>query len=417
MAPVLPLTSKDKAEWSENIANYMDRIEMQEREFSSVAQVIIQTFSFKEEPPIGAISKKIVLIDQMDQLSPKTKSCVQEKLHAIAEIYDEAELWIEAWKISALKIFILENIHLRANNLVNASESAKNRYRTEQKMHQTKVNEDQRALSEANTQTRKPSVLDEAQQLDEDNLFDYIHEEGLDEYRNPSLPLSEDLQLVHYLAKNPNHRSILNYLHHLYRDNKCAAMIILSYNLGALADFSEEVRADLDMRVAAALSIPQGSIIKLKKSFIAACNKIRDAENAGNCTLPLPPIMVSMANCVLTAATALLLRHQGFRELHACCQKMLEYERKHNREIILDAIKPNAQKLTFTSSALRSDRESALRSDREIVLAAMRQGDRDLQLRFTQLHHQLDVLAALRQDRTTLNDEEIEGLSVRFAHM
>ncbi len=375
-ATIASLSNREQALWTENIAEYIDRISLEKTEFSDVGRIIIEVFSAGREFAPNELKQRITVVGQTSALAPRSQVSLEDKLRSIAEIYDDAMLWIEEPKIPALRKFITDNIKQRAGLFANFNEMEKTTYLKGLNNHRESVRIDQEILQNSVYQRRQllaelrgngsgTSILDERQQQEENQLFYFIHDQSLSEYRNTSLPLNEDVELFRHLVSNDAYSSIFQNLTTLFRDKKEIAMILVGKGLKEIEDFSAELRNDRDVVLAAV-------------------------------------------------------------QLKGCALEFASLELRSDRDVVLAAVQQNGAALEFASLKLRSDRvvvlasvklkgwtlqfaSPELRSDRDVVLAAVQRSGWALEFASPEFQNDCDVVfVAVQQNVAALEFASLE---------
>ncbi len=244
------------------INDHVDRIAKKPGEFDTIGKLMREVFA-KPHFNRGELGHRILRIMQQNDLSMSTQVSLRKTLTAIAEIYDAPEEWIQKPFYSFHQQIVLERVNRRADQLMQISDEEQRRETDERAAAQSLSRANQKFLqgalqnrllkrSEIMGKATHQSTLNEVQQREEDQFYYFIVDHGLEQFRDSSLPLNEDVELLRHLARDEEYWPLFNALPNLFKTSKSAAIVLISEGVMTLNHFDRSLRSDKDVILAGA---------------------------------------------------------------------------------------------------------------------------------------------------------------------
>lgn len=320
-------TSSEIALYTEIIAEYLDRLE-----FGKIGDVDLVGRSlhaeFAQDTWLSKknLNLKIKNLARIEHLSPVAQFSLNEKLGSIQEIYNDPSDWVIREKKNPLRELILKKISRVAHQLFHLDARGKRQLLKDGANYRSKVQADQAALQ--NATLTSVSTLTDLQQDQENQLREVIEINGLDEQRNPTLPLNEDSSILLLLLVKD--RYLLKNYSELLCNNKPLVLMTVHNDALSLRFAGSMLRNDRDVVLKA--------VRKNGRALIYASSHLKGDRE----------IAVSA------------VQQDGFALAH------VSQELKGDKEIVMRALENRGTALQFASNALKNDKSivmSALRND------------------------------------------------------
>ncbi len=320
-------TSSEIALYTENISEYLDRLEFGKiRDIELVGRSLHAEFTQEKRLTKKNLKLKIENLARIEHLTLVAQHSLNEKLRSIQEVYNCPRDWVIQEKKNPLRELILKKINRFAHQLSHLDARGRRQLLKDGANYRLRVRADQAVLQNSTLVTI--STLTDLQQAQEDQLRENIEINGLEEHRNPTLPLNEDSPLLLLLLlKN---RYLLKNYSELLCDNKPLVLRTVHDNGLSLRFAGSVLRNDRDVVLEA--------VRKNGRALIYASSHLRgDREIA----------LIAVQN------NGLALAHTS-------------QELKDDKELVMWAVKNRGTALKFVSNALKNDKSivmSALRND------------------------------------------------------
>lgn len=261
------LPTKDAFALALYINDQIDCMSIKRGESNKVGGYLLEIFS-KAQFAQGEIASRINCIDDVDDLSPSTKDSFRDRLVSISELFDHPEGWTERSNFAGFQRSIVSRVCQLAEQLLHLSEEMDVRNFQNRQEVLARAKNDQVRLKRIAMETFKKSdllrcafqarsILTEEQQREEETLYFYIQNRELEKFRDPTVPLNEDEQLIRHLAQDPYHWFVFNWTQSLFKCSKPAALILLSEGVKPLAWFDRSLLRDKKVLLASRQKKPE----------------------------------------------------------------------------------------------------------------------------------------------------------------